>query len=284
MKMFINQFMEIYMFELEIYLTGFKNELLSMSFQSDEANTDRPLKEYLKSKIESSFNKIPSSSFIYSSTDNTYSILKNIVIEKVLLPDELTITIKETLSQYKHAVYTNPDLCLQLNIDGNVYYETVELKSTKQDSIPGSSIQQITPHEWVIFIKHTSTDIEIITGQYIHAINSKMQFPDRSPRPQVSFKELERWNKKHRIITDNSLLYLPDPDEHIKYDLINDWQTFLASKWLDILFHSNSIKSNEPWFNNNLRKFILLFLNQYDNLSEEEKISFKNKINSLIIK
>ena len=45
-------FMRLYMYELEIWLNEHKQELLSISFQSDEANTDRPLKEFLKSAIE----------------------------------------------------------------------------------------------------------------------------------------------------------------------------------------------------------------------------------------
>ena len=55
----IQQFMCIYMYKLEENLMKHKNELIEVSFQSDEANTDRPLKEYLKKHIESSFSSIP---------------------------------------------------------------------------------------------------------------------------------------------------------------------------------------------------------------------------------
>mgnify|MGYP003330257066 CR=1 FL=1 len=41
-------------------------------------------------------------------------------------------------------------------------YEKIELKSTKDNAIPGSSVQQINPDEWVIFVKHTR--FSIITG------------------------------------------------------------------------------------------------------------------------
>lgn len=51
-------FMYAYMFELEQYLNAHKHELLNISFQSDEANTDRPLKEYLKSTIQFKCNSI----------------------------------------------------------------------------------------------------------------------------------------------------------------------------------------------------------------------------------
>lgn len=42
----------IYMYKLEEDLTKHKDDLIEVSFQSDEANTDRPLEEYLKKHIE----------------------------------------------------------------------------------------------------------------------------------------------------------------------------------------------------------------------------------------
>jgi hypothetical protein len=42
----IQNFMQVYMYELEIFLYTKKDELKEVSFQSDEANTDRPLKEF----------------------------------------------------------------------------------------------------------------------------------------------------------------------------------------------------------------------------------------------
>ena len=63
--------------------------------------------------------------------------------------------LKHELQSRKEAVFTRPDICLEIRINDSLEYETVELKSTKNDSIPGSSVQQITPDEWVIFIKHT---------------------------------------------------------------------------------------------------------------------------------
>lgn len=283
------QFMYSYMFELEFFLKSIKDELKEITFQSDEANTDRPLKEFLKLVIENRFNK-PSHSQIktLTLTDSinnleiecqTYSTL---YISHVYLPDELTNEIKSIVSKEKgSAVYTNPDMCFEITDGTNITYETVELKSTKNDSIPGSSIQQILPEEWVIFIKHTTTDISIATGQYIHAINSKMQFPDRSPRPQVSFSEVENWNHTNRRLLEYSLLYEKASDEQMKYELINDWQTYLSNRWIDVIF-SSTTKNNEPWFNNNLRKFVVSFLDKYESLSTEEQALLREKIKSLI--
>ena len=60
----IQNFMQVYMYELEQFLSTKKEELKTVSFQSDEANTDRPLKEFLKSVIQREFMQIPLSTAI----------------------------------------------------------------------------------------------------------------------------------------------------------------------------------------------------------------------------
>lgn len=286
----INRFMFAYMYELEVALKAEKDTLATVSFQSDEANTDRPLKLFLKNFIEKKFNSLPISkiNFKFNITINdnieslNYSDFKDIKITKVLLPDELSHELKLKIAESKSSVYTNPDLLLEISDGHNTTHFSIELKSTKNNSIPGSSIQQITPTEWVIFIKHTNKDIDITTGQYIHSINSKLQFPDRSPRPQFAFNELTSWNASNRSLENTTLNYtINSIDENLKYDLISDWQCYLADRWIEVLF-SSSTKTNEPWYNNNLRKFIIKFLEKYDNLTSEEKENFKNKVNSLI--
>lgn len=281
-------FMHFYMYELENFLNSKKDALLEISFQSDEANTDRPLKEFLKLLIENEFNMLPKNSILNNICINErlYSIEPyfNYKIKRVLLPEELTDELKQILKETKTSIYTNPDICLEIEVNNQIFYETIELKSTKNDSIPGSSIQQIIPTEWVIFIKHTLDNIEIVTGQYINSINSKIQFPDRSPRPQVSFKELNTWNNIHRNIEDNNLVYYIDNTFQEKLALIYDWQSVLSQRWINILFEDKVVRKNEPWFNNNIRKFILDFLKIYDNLNEQEKIKFKCKICLMIKK
>ena len=111
-----------------------------------------------------------------------------------------------------------------------------------------------------------------------------MQFPDRSPRPQVSFKELISWNNLHRNIDNNELIYTVDDSLANKLALIDDWQGVLSKRWIDILLNSEKVKKTEPWFNNNIRKFILDFLEIYDEYSEEEKALVKSKIQSMIKK
>ena len=274
------------MYELEKYLLLKKDEISKISLWSDEANTDRPMKEYLKKIIETEFFEIPEQSTIKNIITNSHkaniSDFDYIKINRVLLPEEITEDIKNKLYINKASVFTSPDILLEIIKEKDFLYEPIEIKTTKTDSIPGSSIQQIIPEEWVIFIRFTKNDIEITTGQYIHSINAKIQFPDRSPRPQVSFLELKNWNENNRISTDNSLIYNLDSENLAKLELIKDWQNVLADRWIELIFETDRVKANEPWFNNNIRKFILKFLKKYDLLSEEEKRSLKEKIIRLI--
>ena len=279
----LSLFMQVYMYELEQFLNQRHNEIQNVSFQSDEANTDRPLKEYLKSVIETSFSSLPPDSSIrFLSQDGEAPIpvndLSSITIRRVLLREELTDRIRQEIVKSKgNAVYTDPDLCLELEADGQITYQTIELKSTKTDAIPGSSVQQVLPEEWAIFIQRKK-GVQVVTGQYLHAVNCKLAFPDRSPRPQVSFSELLKWNQLHRKADNGECLcYTSDETEDEKMDLLQDWQGVLSHRWVTLLFEATSVKPNEPWFNNNLRKFILEFLQRYESLSPAEQKAFKEK-------
>lgn len=278
-------FMYLYMYELELWLNEHSREVLDISFQSDEANTDRPLKEFIKNAIELHCNTLTLLNDInYIIIDDVrYDIsesIKNATINSVILPP-ISDNLKSILKSKKNAVFTEPDICLAVNINGSVEYETVELKSTKTDAISGSSVQQILPDEWVIFVKHGKKGAEITTGQYFHAINSKMQFPDRSPRPQVSFSELQNRNNLYRKNDNTSVTYNSADDESIKYELLTDWQGVLAKRWTEVVFDSNP-KKREPWFNNNLRKFILEFLSCYDKMSPDAQKKYKEFLADII--
>lgn len=283
----IKLFMTLFLIELEYNLKNRKAELLKISFHSDEANTDRALKEYLKNLIENKCNKLDKFKNIKridlhnnEGKITTYNIsenIRNIFIDKVFLKEEITDDIKKKLKKNKRTVYTNPDICLRINNNGKILYETIELKSTKNDAIPGSSVQQIEPEGFVVFIKHTASDIEIATGQYLNSINSKIQFPDRSPRPEVSFKELYEWNKTFRNIQTDSIAFGKDDQKTEKAELINDWQEVLADRWVDILFGEEN-KKKIPWFHTNMRKFILSFLDKYEKLNKEQKEAFKENV------
>ena len=100
-----------------------------------------------------------------------------------------------------------------------------------------------------------------------------MQFPDRSPRPQVSFSALRTWNNVFRVYKNNVLTYTEDTNEDTKEDLLNDWQSFLAKRWLHVL--ETKRKNNaEPWFNNNIRKFALMLISNFQQLNKEEQENY----------
>ena len=197
-----------------------------------------------------------------------------------VVAEHYNISVSDIISKKKNSVYTNPDLCIELSTPNGNEYVTIELKPTKKISIPGSSIQQVQPQEWVIFIRHNKNEIDITTGQYLNAVNTKMQFPDRSPRPQVSFYELKQWNNSHRFFEENKLCYVASEDDALKHSLLYDWQEVLAKQWNDIVF-SKQINRDEPWFHHCLKKFVLHFLEKYDSLSDKEKDQYKESLKKL---
>lgn len=188
---------------------------------------------------------------------------------------------KRKLLKEKNSVYTNPDLYLKITDGSNFFFESVELKSTKNNKIPGSSIQQVSPFEWVIFIKRAK-EIQVTTGFYINSITEKLPFPDRSPRPQIGFKTLVDWNKKHRKVH-NTILEINNVTEitNAKIELLDDWQDFLASEWLEIIL-KNERKKTEKWFNNAIRKFTVKLLEHYDKIDSKERVKMLNNLKELI--
>ena len=102
-----------------------------------------------------------------------------------------------------------------------------------------------------------------------------MQFPDRSPRPQVSFNTMKDWNSQHRICKNNEICYLKDPEEILKYELVTNWQQYLINRWIKLLFNEEEYRNT--WFNNCLKNFIIQFLDKYEKLTKEQKENFKDK-------
>lgn len=283
----VTLFLYFFMYNLEKYLNTRQDELISIFFQSDEANTDRPLKEYMKNIIERCQPDINRSTNISELIINNKlykkEIVENMFIQRVLLPEEINSTIKHIIIENKpHSVYTNPDLCLEINDSGKLLYETIELKTTKGNAIPGSSVQQVVPNEWAIFIKHTNRFASVTIGKYINAVTSTIQFPDRSPRPQVSFLELSNWNKEYRVENDKQLIYYNDPSIEEKCDIVNDWQEVLADRWMEIVFDEGTLRKKEPWFNNNIRKFAVKLINKYEMLDDNSKNLLINDLYRLI--
>ena len=274
----LSYYMSAYMFDLEQILNDKSNELNNIRFQFDEANTDEELKSFIKKVVlnECRIIKTIESVEICDRMINIDS--SKFYIIDCLTPSEYDNESKESVKNNKpNSIYVKPDLILKINFEGRIVHESIELKSTKSDKIPGSSIQQISADEWVIFVKHSNSKIEVITGQYKNSINCKIPFPDRSPRPQISYNELRKWTSTYRISLAKTLTIKSDEDEQIRTGILDDWQEILATRWLEVIKGDALIKK-EPWFNNNLRKFVIDLLIYYDSLNEKEKQLFKNRI------
>lgn len=284
----LNSFLIVYFYKIENELNTTKNGLETIKFQSEEANTDEHLKKYFQDFLlkhnDLSDVKIKKLSVKIDSEEHTIHIenLQSYKIINVLLPEQLSVEQKKSITESKKSVYTSPDLYLKITDGTNIYFESVELKSTKDNNIPGSSVQQVSPFEWVIFVKRDNEKVLVTTGFYINSITEKLPFPDRSPRPQIGFKTLLEWNKKYRKV-ENEVLTIENITEinNDKIKLLTDWQDFLATEWLEII-KSEEIRNSEKWFNNAIRKFALKFLDYTDKLTESDKQNLKSNLTKLI--
>ncbi|MFN3851103.1 MAG: hypothetical protein ACK4NY_16835 [Spirosomataceae bacterium] len=286
----LNSFLIVYFYKIENELNTTKNGLETIKFQSEEANTDEHLKKYFQEFLlkhnDLSDVKLKKLSVKIDSEEHTIDIenLQSYKIVNVLLPEQLSAEQKKSITESKKSVYTSPDLYLEITDSTNIYFESVELKSTKDNNIPGSSVQQVSPFEWVIFVKRDNEKVLVTTGFYINSITEKLPFPDRSPRPQIGFKTLLEWNKKYRKV-ENEVLTIENITEinNDKIKLLTDWQDFLATEWLEII-KSEESRNNEKWFNNAIRKFALKFLDYTDKLTESDKQNLKSNLTKLIKK
>lgn len=284
----LNSFLIVYFYKIENELNNTKNGLETIKFQSEEANTDEFLKRYFQDFLTIHNNvkdiKLKKLAVKIDSEEHIIDIekLKSYRISNVLLPEHLTNEQKKEITASKKSVYTSPDLYLEITDGTNIYFESVELKSTKDNNIPGSSVQQVSPFEWVIFVKRDNEKVLVTTGFYINSITEKLPFPDRSPRPQIGFKTLSDWNKKYRKV-ENEVLTIENITEinNDKIKLLTDWQDYLASEWLEII-KSEQGRNNEKWFNNAIRKFALKFLEFSETLTESEKENLKTNLTKLI--
>lgn len=287
----LDAFLHVYFYILETTLNASDNNgLNNVKFQSEEANTDEYLKKFFKEFIEenNSIENTVIEEFIYYDGVSHHNMktadLLSFQIAKVFLPDDISSKHKKIILADKSSVYTNPDLYLEIKKEKHVYYRSVELKSTKKDKIPGSSVQQISPFEWVIFIQRNKFKILVSTGAYINCITDKLPFPDRSPRPQIGFKTLQRWNDSNRKLESSKLIVKNELIEsRKKIDLLSDWQGVLAKEWLDIILEQED-KTTEKWFNNAIRKFSILLINYIDTLNIEEQVKLIEHIRSKIKK
>lgn len=283
----IEYYIYLYFYKLQnkLNLLETRSELLKLNLHEDEANTDKPLKEFLKKFILSNNKEIQKSivnkSLNISDLDSTYSFQNNIRISNILLPDEIPTRIINKLKD-QNRVYTKPDLLIQLIDDNDKnYYIPLELKTTKTDVIPGSGVQQIDDDQWVIFIKisksKSANEVKTIIGKYIWAINEKMQFPDRSPRPSISFKVISNWVASN-IQDDDKILSIKSHPELIdkKKRVIYDWHSILVDRWLSEI---QKPKQSKGWFNSVIREYTKKLLEFYKASSKDEKEKLLKNLN-----
>jgi hypothetical protein len=283
-----DQFLSLYFYYLETILNQDNSGLSKIKFQSEESNTDEYLKKYFKKFIKDNnhLQNIPNKKCIFE-IDGKREIVSNnkfndYKIVDVLIPEELTQEQKNKISETKTSIYTNPDLYLMITNGKEFWSESVELKSTKVNQIPGSSIQQVSPYEWVIFVKRSETNTEVTIGHYINCITDKLPFPDRSPRPLIGYVPLKEWNNENRFIIENVFNLKINTKEHIeKLKILEDWQDYLASKWIEII-NKNSTKNSEAWFNNAIRKYTLKVLDLTKNMTPKEIETLYLKIRNMI--
>lgn len=258
-------FLYYYFYYLELLLQQRKAELGRIKFQSEEANTDEFIKRYLKDVILEN-DRIPNNLFSglkirqddkcdsYSFTD-----VANCRINAVFLPEELSERQKSEIMQTKRSVYTNPDLYLSVSDGVHTSYHSLEIKTTKNNTIPGSSVQQVSPYEWTVFIKHAGNVVEVTTGFYLNAITDRLPFPDRSPRPVIGFDTMQKWNKKNRTCSNKTIYFNFNSDElNFKIQCLRNWEEILCNEWMDTI--NKNKYGSEKWFNNTIRMFSLRLL------------------------
>ena len=282
----LDHFLYAYFYQIETELNKDNKALSTIKFQSEEANTDEELKLFFKSYL-SEHNKLSLDSSVNSITikvgaeEHSAPIaeLNDIYVKKVWLPQELTPEMKSEIAKSKTSVYTNPDLYLEILMPEGSVYVSIELKSTKNNKIPGSSVQQVSPYEWVIFIKHSAKEINTVCGLYVNSITKRLPFPDRSPRPEIGHNTLKKWNKKNRKVENSRLVYTIDTNEdNSKKAILEDWEQVLCNEWLETI--DTPKREKEKWFNNTIRLFSYELLKSIkdnpENLDKLLKVLEKN--------
>ena len=161
------------------------------------------------------------------------------------------------------------DLVISYTIEGKKLFSEIEVKKTNKDKIPGSSINQIKPNKCIVFFK-MGKETKVEVGYYSQAISGRIAFPDRLPRPEVSFKLLEQYNKE--INETNFSEKLIENEKSFLYK--GQLSKYLAEQWISKLF---SLKPT-TWFHKAISIFSLHLIEKYEKMDYSEKESFKNEI------
>lgn len=290
-KNLFNAFLQLY---LNVLASDQKlvTALSSVTYHLDEANSDKEAKKVIQSYMlgNPTLPNHPTMNLrVRAGSDIVHFDnfqLSQVRVANVFLPEQLTDSMKSTIkASKKNTVYTSPDLYIELTFNSYSYFTEIELKSTKTNRIPGSSVQQIDPYGWVVFIKQNSNrQVQITTGLYVNSITETMQFPDRSPRPQVAFDTLRTWNTDNLVFANNGYTLFYNESEIAAKELqISDWKQSLVSEWIATIFDKNlSLKPRTPWFTEALTMFSDQLIENYECYSEFEKQEFRRNISNIL--
>ncbi len=236
-------------FELRRVLKSNIDDFKNIKTQEDEMNIDTHLKsrtrKIIKENISGINEKLPASIQIINIQNNQsyFNLKKN----------------KES------NVSKLADLVLILSINNNEEHHEIELKKTNNNVIPGSSINQINPYKTLVFFQFKK-EVEVEVGYYAQSVSGTIRFPDRMPRPEVSFNILKDNNKNNQLA---SVI------ENNKDIFENPVEVFLPERWIDEVI--NNVKKNN-WFSKAIRYFSYQLLKKYDTMSQEEKEKLLEKL------
>lgn len=237
------------------------NQVKSIEYQKDEANTDHEIKRFMAEKI----NQI--NEFVYTEiTYNNQCFDINPCDVKAYIGSEYPKQISKTNAKR----HVTPDIVIEIN--DHVF--TVEIKTSKTGGdIPGSSVQQSDPDEWSIFVNRKTG--KVTCSKYAIAFSGKIPFPDRSPRPIVSCLSVEDWSRTH-VIKDklHGVAMINDLDiVNNRRTMVNDWKEELISNWFDMM----SVPSR-GWFPNVLKRFVVYLLESEKNQDPAKRSTYIEKI------
>ena len=122
-----------------------------------------------------------------SNTDTDYSNLACICAEEVWEH----IKYRHDLGSIRMTA-KSPDINCIFSKDDMVVKHKIELKSSKQGVIPGSTLGKLDFNQPIIFCHRTKTGFDIRYGQYHSAMSESDTdlFQNRTPRPYLNFTKL----------------------------------------------------------------------------------------------
>jgi hypothetical protein len=185
-----------------------------------------------------------------SNTDTEFSILACASAE------EAWVTVKERHPALTLVTLqaTKPDINCTFGLNGELYKDKIELKSSAATTMPGSTIGKLNINEPIIYCfrpKKPDEPFNIRCGQYFTAMGSSDTdlFQDRTPRPTLSFDKLSA------PMDHTEIKYVEKSKEawitHYAKCAVNRLNTHVNSSWQDeftkqIIFEAIKDGYNDP--------------------------------------